>query len=111
MQSVGYVPFPVLCDILANVLTDGSSVLCFALHQFQIDQLIFTSELQLQHEEPAAARIFCAALCLDPWNSLDASSGCQVGNFNQVRCYAVLDPILCFLWPQTAVTNTTNLLD
>ena len=85
-KSIGFVPLQTLHQTIANVLTDGvSSALCFTLHQFQIDQLIFKAELQ--HEHPEQARIFCSCLSVDPWNSLSPVSGCVCGNFNQVGSF------------------------
>lgn len=82
VKTSGFVPLNLLCSLLESVLTDGSSALCFALHQFQIDSCIFGGDLQHEHAE--TARIFCSLLSVDPWNTLDAIAGCQVGNFNQV---------------------------
>lgn len=81
----GFVPFNVLGDALACVLTDGSgtnSQCCAVLHQFAVDRYIFNSELV--HEKPDAASVFCACLSVDPWNSVNAVAACHVGNFNQV---------------------------
>ena len=100
VKSCGLVPFNTLANTLANVLTDNSSALCFALHQFQIDSCIFG--VGLQHEHADSARIFCSLLSVDPWNTLDETSGCQVGNFNQVSACNVLKPLsaICRWYPR-----------
>jgi hypothetical protein len=85
-RTRGTVPIEALAEALECALTSGASTeLQIVLHQFAIDHVIFAPDIV--HANPDEAAILCAALAVDPWNTICQAAACQVGNFNQVCPY------------------------
>lgn len=93
-RTRGFVPLETLAEALQCVLTSGASTeLDHVLHQFSVDNVIFAADIV--HAHPDEAAILCAALAVDPWNTICQAAACQVGNFNQVCLHQL--PVLVFL--------------